>query len=160
MRSSISSQDATWISTTNTLKCNSPSDIFLLLKSSDFIAHDLDHAFEECYYEGEDVSRKLPSDEFELVLRKWYDYDVAPSMEFRCFVKDNEIVGTYINSREHFKKKVSDWRGVVPFWHFCYLLNGKASQKGICLQDICGTGRTKELLAQVNFQLLCTDNNR
>lgn|SRR6185312_14339643 len=97
-RSSHSSQDATWISTTNTLKCNSPSDIFLLLKSSDFIAHDLDHAFEECYYESEDVSRKLPSDEFELVLRKWYD--VAPSMEFRCFVKDNEIVGTYLNSRE------------------------------------------------------------
>src|SRR6185312_4698743 len=130
MRSSISSQDATWISTTNTLKCNSPSDIFLLLKSSDFIAHDLDHAFEECYYEGEDGSRKLPSDEFELVLRKWYD--VAPSMEFRCFVKDNEIVGTYLNSREHFKKKLAI--GVFKRCTFLTLLF--IEWKGISQRDI------------------------
>lgn len=30
------------------LKCQSPADVYLLLKSSDFISHDLDHAFELC----------------------------------------------------------------------------------------------------------------
>ncbi|CAG8601569.1 5524_t:CDS:2 [Rhizophagus irregularis] len=85
-----SPRDATWISATNTLKCNSPSDIFLLLKSSDFIAHDLDHAFDDCYYDNQSDSRRHRPNEFELVLRKWYD--VAPSMEFRCFVKEEELV--------------------------------------------------------------------
>jgi len=83
-----SPRDAIWISATNTLKCNSPSDIFLLLKSSDFIAHDLDHAFDDCHYDNQ--SRRRRPNVFELVLKKWYD--VAPSMEFRCFVKDEELV--------------------------------------------------------------------
>ena len=30
------------------LKCQTPADVYLLLKSSDFISHDLDHAFEDC----------------------------------------------------------------------------------------------------------------
>ncbi|CAG8821218.1 22299_t:CDS:2, partial [Dentiscutata erythropus] len=60
-----------------------------LLKSSDFVAHDLDHAFEDCNYEEESLRRQRP-DVFELVLRKWYD--VAPSMEFRCFVRNEELV--------------------------------------------------------------------
>ena len=34
-------QDATWISPGNSLRCTCPAEIFLLLKSSDFIAHDL-----------------------------------------------------------------------------------------------------------------------
>jgi len=36
-----SPKDATWISTTGTLKCETVSEIFLLLKSSDYITHDL-----------------------------------------------------------------------------------------------------------------------
>lgn len=30
------------------LKCQNPADVYLLLKSSDFISHDLDHAFDGC----------------------------------------------------------------------------------------------------------------
>ena len=30
------------------LKCETPGDIFLLLKGSDFVAHDLTHAFDAC----------------------------------------------------------------------------------------------------------------
>lgn len=40
--------DATWISATNSMECQVPNDIYLLLKSSDFITHDLDHAFDDC----------------------------------------------------------------------------------------------------------------
>ena len=34
-------QDAVWISPGNTLRCTTPAEIILLLKSSDFISHDL-----------------------------------------------------------------------------------------------------------------------
>ena len=41
-------QDAAWMLPGSTLKCQSPADVYLLLKSSDFISHDLDHAFDSC----------------------------------------------------------------------------------------------------------------
>ncbi|KAF9574529.1 hypothetical protein BGW38_008311, partial [Lunasporangiospora selenospora] len=94
-----SPRDASWIMASNTLKCFNAADIFLLLKSSDFIAHDLGHAYEDCSDAVEVTTsegkrgkqiRKRP-ETFELILRKWFD--LAPSMEFRCFVKDNKLVG-------------------------------------------------------------------
>lgn len=57
----------------------------MLLKSSDFINHDLNHVYENCADESE---KKV---QYDLVLRKWYD--LQPSMEFRCFVKNQEIIG-------------------------------------------------------------------
>ncbi|KAG0297847.1 hypothetical protein BGZ96_004498 [Linnemannia gamsii] len=87
-----SPRDASWIAATNTLKCQNVSDIFLLLKSSDFIAHDLAHAYEDCSdaaAEGAEGVKERP-DTVDLVLRKWFD--LAPSMEFRCFVRDNKLV--------------------------------------------------------------------
>ncbi|KAJ3282693.1 hypothetical protein HK104_010770 [Borealophlyctis nickersoniae] len=119
-----SPRDAAWITMTNTLKCDSVSDVFLLLKSSDFISHDLSHAFENCVPDvdtGErdgkeepvekdaggtvdvaspkEMNQALPSrpEHFELVLRKWYD--MLPSMEFRCFVTDGQLLA--ISQRDH-----------------------------------------------------------
>lgn len=83
-----SPKDATWIATTQTLECQNPADVFLLLKSSDFVVHDLSHSYDHCIDKHEHDKDKM---EFELVLRKWYD--LAPSMEFRCFVRDNKLVG-------------------------------------------------------------------
>lgn len=83
-----SPRDAAWISATQSLKCTSPFDVFLLLKSSDFINHDLNHAYEHCIDIEDKENQKI---QFNLVLRKWYD--LQPSMEFRCFVKDQEIIG-------------------------------------------------------------------
>jgi hypothetical protein len=90
-----SPRDASWIAATNTLKCQNVSDIFLLLKSSDFIAHDLAHAYEDCSdaaAEGAEGVRERP-ETMDLVLRKWFD--LAPSMEFRCFVRDNKLIGKF-----------------------------------------------------------------
>lgn len=81
-----SPRDASWISIDGTLRCKSFQDICLLLKSSDFIAHDLTKAFEDC----EDSTDSQPSSGFELVLRKWTE--ISPSTEFRCFVRRNELV--------------------------------------------------------------------
>jgi len=118
-------KDAAWISISQSLKCTNPSEIFLLLKSSDFINHDISHAYENCSdYKApsndniEEVNNQEKNDEsdtksqslsqlneksitrpdtFHLVLRKWYD--LLPSMEFRCFVRNNELIG--ISQRDY-----------------------------------------------------------
>lgn len=40
-------KDATWISATNSMECRTPNDVYLL-KSSNFITHDLEQAFDGC----------------------------------------------------------------------------------------------------------------
>ena len=81
-------KDATWISTTNDLVCTSANDVYLLLKSSDFITHDLEHPFDDC-------SDELPIP-YHLVLRK--AFNLNPALEFRCFVRDRKLVA--ISQRE------------------------------------------------------------
>ena len=65
----------------------------MLLKSSDFINHDLliDDVFEGCNTSEEDPSRQKTEYELELVLRKWYPIDRG--REIRCFVRDNVLLG-------------------------------------------------------------------
>ena len=99
-------KDATWISTTNSLECREPNDIYLLLKASDFITFDLEHAFDDC------VDDDLPADEptdskqsstdlsYHLVLRKCFVMN--PSVEFRCFVKDRVLVGICQRDSNHY----------------------------------------------------------
>lgn len=71
------------------MRCTSPADVYLLLKSSDFISHDLDPSL---VFEG--TEPVLPDDqpyELELVLRKWYSID--KSREVRCFVRERHLIG-------------------------------------------------------------------
>ena len=82
-----SPKDATWITMNGTLRCTSFNDICLLLKSSDFISHDLNDAYNYCV----DSTLPHPDECFELVLREWVD--IIPSMEFRIFVKERNIIG-------------------------------------------------------------------
>lgn len=85
-------RDAKWMSPTNNLMCNSPNEIFMLLKASDYITHDLCEAYSQCTdYSPETVTNIPDCNKFELVLRKWFD--INPAVEFRCFVKDRHIVG-------------------------------------------------------------------
>jgi hypothetical protein len=64
----------------------------MLLKSSDFITHDVTSksVFSGCIDEDneDDVEYKL-----ELVLRKWYA--IERSRELRCFVRDDMLLGPY-----------------------------------------------------------------
>lgn len=134
-------RDAVWISPGNTLRCTTPAEIILLLKSSDFISHDLslleDTNTETGSHDGETGSQddsitnndtgsqdglitdlKTGSDDNSiktgsqdvcsvtlytnntdkghdrpahmLCLRKWTS--IQSSSEFRCFVKDNDII--------------------------------------------------------------------
>ncbi|KAK6534716.1 hypothetical protein TWF281_006018 [Arthrobotrys megalospora] len=86
----------------NTLKCSSPSDVYLLLKSSNFITHDLEHAFDETLSTPDENGKliQLSDVEYALVLRKWVD--VITSVEFRCFVKQRKVVAITQRDLNHY----------------------------------------------------------
>ncbi|KAK6584638.1 hypothetical protein PZA11_002862 [Diplocarpon coronariae] len=92
-------KDATWISMKkNSMECATANAIYLLLKSSDFITHDLEHAFDDC---ADDDSFKQEDIPYVLVLRKWFK--VNPSCEFRCFVRDKMVIGICQRDLNHFE---------------------------------------------------------
>ena len=85
-----------------TLRCTCPSDIYLLLKSSDSIAHDLHHPYDLCSdaepSDNNDDNNHTASpsvskyaENYVLVLREWYD--LAQEREYRCFVADGTLIG-------------------------------------------------------------------
>lgn len=119
-------KDATWIATTNSMECRTPSDIYLLLKSSDFITHDLEHAFDDCVdedpSEGQEeqtvntptststptianTSSTQPYSEppipYHLVLRKYLP-NLNPALEFRCFVRNRTLLCLCQRDLNHF----------------------------------------------------------
>ncbi|CAN8096906.1 unnamed protein product [Discula destructiva] len=89
-----SPKDAGWISPhQNTIKCTTPDDIYLLLKTSNFISHDLDHAFDGTIATASATGQNSTSDlgfEPVLVLRTFFSPQT--SMEFRCFVKQRSLI--------------------------------------------------------------------
>ncbi|KAL9008602.1 MAG: hypothetical protein Q9173_006288, partial [Seirophora scorigena] len=110
-------KDATWINATNNMECRSPNDVYLLLKSSDFITHDLEQAFAGCPAAppppsqppnnndipdsdqqpekyADDGGRKDNNYEeipYHLILRKTIPA-LATSLEFRCFVRARALL--------------------------------------------------------------------
>ncbi|KAI0862761.1 D123-domain-containing protein [Xylaria cubensis] len=85
-----SPKDAIWMSPhQNTIKCTSPNDVYLLLKSSNFITYDLEHAFDDCTPTANSAVRQAPFKPV-LVLRSYFNPHTA--MEFRCFVKHRNLV--------------------------------------------------------------------
>ena len=82
-----SPKDATWVNE-GTLKCQTPGDVYLLLKSSDFVMYDITHAMDDTKIEeGEEESNTHQG--YELVLRKWCN--LYASMEFRGFVSNHQL---------------------------------------------------------------------
>jgi hypothetical protein len=103
-----SPKDAAWISPhQNTIKCTTPNDIYLLLKSSNFITYDLEHSFDDCTpvagalfsssaapggsNSGSTGTSAPPAFKPVLVLRSFFNPHTA--LEFRCFVKHRNLVG-------------------------------------------------------------------
>lgn len=96
-------KDATWISATNSMACTTPNDIYLLLKSSDFITHDLEQVFDDCEDESEDESESVDEDEesavdghlseipYHLILRKTIPA-FNPALEIRCFARSRNLL--------------------------------------------------------------------
>ena len=92
-------KDATWVNG-GSMKCETPGDVYLLLKSSDFCLHDvLRNAWKECtdYVTENDESTTPSPPPLQLTLRKWCN--LHPSMEFRCFIRQHELLA--ISQRNH-----------------------------------------------------------
>lgn len=94
------------MSATNDTKCQTPNDIYLLLKSSDFITHDLDHPFDDCVPDtpddsnGHAIESVLPEVPYHLILRKYVNFN--PSLEFRCFVRNRKLLCICQRDQNHF----------------------------------------------------------
>lgn len=85
--------------TKNSMECATANDIYLLLKSSDFITHDLEHAFDDT---DPNIDSGITKEDIKyvLVLRKWFK--VNPSCEFRCFVRQRRVIGICQRDLNHF----------------------------------------------------------
>jgi len=83
----------------NSMGCESANDVYLILKSSIFVTHDLEHAFDDCV---DDPLHPLTIDDIKyvLVLRPFFKINTA--FEFRCFVKNRTIVGISQRDIRHF----------------------------------------------------------
>ncbi|KAL9575863.1 MAG: hypothetical protein Q9212_007622, partial [Teloschistes hypoglaucus] len=97
-------KDATWINATNSMECRTPNDIYLLLKSSDFITHDLEQAFDGCEApaeeEGEEDEEETPIP-YTLTLRKTI-HSPTTSLEFRCFVRSRTLLAICQRDMTHY----------------------------------------------------------
>lgn len=92
-------KDATWMNA-NTMECQQPSDVYLLLKSSDFVTHDLEHAFDDCA-DSPNSNLTIEDIPYHLVLRKSVP-KFNPSVEFRCFVRERKLLCMCQRDLNHF----------------------------------------------------------
>lgn len=84
-------KDAAWILPAGSpLKCSAPADVYILLKSSNFISHDLEPT---TLFEGCTDAHHASAPIIELTLRKWFTID--PSRELRCFVRGGQLIGMF-----------------------------------------------------------------
>ncbi|KAL4243473.1 Cell division cycle protein 123 [Abortiporus biennis] len=118
-----SPRDAAWmLPASSPMRCTSPADVYLLLKSSDFILHDLDPevVFEETVEEKSQSASDTYPYQLELILRKWYPVD--HSRELRCFVRRERLIGISQRDPNYYdfwnetttQRKVLD--AVTNFW--------------------------------------------
>lgn len=148
-------RDAKWISFDKTLQCTCPSDVYLLLKSSEFIAHDLTQPFTHC----KDCENKNDiTVSYELVLRKWQS--LASGMEFRCFVRNDKL--TAICQRNHteyyeFIPKLKDVIVADIKAFFYHMVAGKFPSKNYVF-DVYRRDQGKLLLIDFNPFGVVTDS--
>lgn len=171
-------KDAQWINPRSSTECKTTSDIYLMLKASDHILDDL-----ECLKSLNNNDQNI-SFEFELVLKKWFDFN--PSLEFRIFVVNSQIIGVsqkemvyydFLNLlKSNFSKtinsffdnefipKITDYRRInhknseVPFLDRCILdVYIPKPYNKLYLIDINAFTRKSDSLLFTWNELLCSD---
>lgn len=84
-------QDVHWMSIDGTIKCNNMEQLMLLFKSSDYIRFDIKAA---------NQIKDMGKDTVDLTLAFRKYHEMRASNLFRCFVKDNKLIGMlYIISK-------------------------------------------------------------
>nr|POF17531.1 cell division cycle protein 123 [Quercus suber] len=103
----------------NTMECIKADEIYTLLKSSAFVTHDLENAFDDCVDDETSISAPLTVAQipYHLVLRKTVNFN--PSVEFRCFVRRGKLLAVcqrdpnyyefLHKSRDHYRRVVQDF---------------------------------------------------
>ncbi len=116
-------KDANWIAATNSMECRTANDVYLLLKSSDFVTHDLEQVFDDCEDDSESEegskeevvndgvsgalnnmlskAQSLSEIPYHLVLRKTVP-NFNPALEFRCFVRNRQLLCMCQRDLNHF----------------------------------------------------------
>ena len=94
-------KDATWINAGNTMECRSANDVYLLLKSSDFVTHDLEQAFHGCVDSTQGEEPGVDPIPYHLVLRQRIP-TLITSLEFRCFVRRRKFLCICQREMNHF----------------------------------------------------------
>jgi len=145
-------RDATWISADSTLRCESVEEVYLLLKASDFIMHDLTMAFDSC----EDRLESRPP-QFDLALRKWKH--ISTSTEFRCFVQDKRLIGAcqrdHCNYFPFMRSYIETARSQIDNFFTESIRNVFSLQNYIF--DVYIDGRTRVWLVDINPFSVVTD---
>jgi hypothetical protein len=83
-----------WISSSRSLCCKTAEEVFLLLKSSDVMMHDLLHAYDDCESPPDQPIRPV------LVLREWLSLNAA--QEFRCFIRQHQLIAISQRDTVHY----------------------------------------------------------
>ncbi|CAO1604159.1 hypothetical protein XANCAGTX0491_007724 [Xanthoria calcicola] len=83
-------KDATFMNATNSMECQSANDVYCLLKSSDFVTHDLEQVFDDCAPISPQSNNEATIP-YHLILRKTIPA-LVPSLEFRCFVRSRSLL--------------------------------------------------------------------
>jgi hypothetical protein len=114
-------KDVTWLNE-STMKCSTVGDVYLLLKSSDFILHDLEHALSNVADDSE-KGDEIETFKYELILRKWSN--LHASMEFRCFVSSHALVGicqrNHTQHYPHLKREHMEIRAHIVDFYDTYI---------------------------------------
>ena len=108
-------RDASWVGVGHSLKCESLTQIWLLIKSSEFICHDLTQAFKDC------VDSAAGEITYVLALKKWSS-DINPATEFRCYIKQKDLICIEQRDASNFYKHISEEkddivRDIHSFFH-------------------------------------------
>jgi len=96
-------RDAAWIGIGHSLKCESLSQIWLLLKSSEFIVHDLTQPYKDC----SDEEAHQSNEKNVLALKKW-SRNINPATEFRCFIRKGSLIALEQRDTSNFYKHICD----------------------------------------------------
>lgn len=147
-------KDASWISFDKSLRCTSPADIYLLLKSSDFVAHDLTCPFQHC----DDNDSNKTDIHYELILRVWKN--VHPGMEFRCFVKNGTLIAICQRHDSEYYSFIEDQEEIIKddiIEFFKQNISGRFADKEYVF-DIYRDKENKILLLDFNPYGVFTDS--
>ncbi|KAK9792491.1 hypothetical protein WJX73_008072 [Symbiochloris irregularis] len=148
--------DATWISSSGSMLCTCSDEVFLLLKSSDRVMHDMTSAFEGC------PPSQLQPPRLQLALRRYLD--LRPEREFRCFVHQHMLIGisqrhitdffpTLVDQRMEFLHAITEFHAanlqckfILPDYTCDVYINTKGQVRLVDFNPIGGT--TSPLLFQ------------